>query len=119
MRQYLRVAALLAVWMPVQSNSQTSQTSAKLNCQTGPVKKSYGGAKWLAYSCDDNRTVVIMAAPNTPAAPFYFMFSLQQGHYQLTGEGTGNQKATDAAYQDLRALAEKEIVALIAETKPH
>lgn len=113
----LFVVALLGLWPAFQASGQAPQPSVKLNCEIGPVEKNYGGGKWLVYSCDDNRTVVIVAAPRDPAAPFYFMFSLQQGRYQLTGEGTGNRQATDAAYQELRTLAESEITSLIAQTK--
>jgi hypothetical protein len=88
-----------------------------LDCNAGPVDKSYGGSQWLVYSCNDNQTVIVVAAPNNPASPFYFMFSRQQGRYQLSGEGTGNRQATEAAYRQLQALSEQEIAALIARTK--
>ena len=81
------------------------------------MTKTYGGTKWLVYSCDDNRTVVIVAAPGSPAMPFYFMFYPTKDGYHLYGEGTGNKDATDAAEHDLSALSEPDITALIAETK--
>ena len=117
MRLLTYAIAALAGWLPMQAYSQTQQATPTLNCKTGPVDKTYGGTKWLVYSCDDNRTVVIVAAPDSSPSSFYFMFSPQQGRYQFSGEGTGNRQATDAAYQELRILPEGEVGALIAQTK--
>ena len=89
----------------------------KLNCHVGPITKSYGGTDWLVYSCDDQRSVVFMAAPSSPATPFYFILLKQESGHQLMGEGTGNRDATGAAFSDLKKLSEKEIGALIEQTK--
>lgn len=86
---------------------------ANLKCTIGPVKKTFGKTPWLVYSCDDGQSVVIVTAPGSSAAPFYFIFS--GGH--LRGEGTGNKAATDAAYNDLQRLTEADIKALVAQTK--
>jgi hypothetical protein len=98
---------------------ETKPQSPQLKCDIGPVSKTYGMASWLVYSCDDGRTVVIVAAPGNPAMPFYFMFSPHEGAYQLDGEGTGNKDATDAAFRELKALSERDIKALIDQTKRH
>jgi hypothetical protein len=90
----------------------------QLKCDIGPVNKTYGKTQWLVYSCDDSRTVVVVTAPGNPALPFYFMFAPQAGGYQLSGEGTGQKDATDAALHELQALSAADIMALIEQTKP-
>jgi hypothetical protein len=45
--------------------------------------------------------------------PFYFMFSRHKD-----GEGTGSKDATKAAFEQLKALSEPDIAALIEQTKP-
>jgi hypothetical protein len=90
-----------------------------LKCDTGPVAKTYGDTPWLVYSCDDNRTVVIVSAPGSPATPFYFTFHPQGNGYRLSGEGTGRKDVTDAAFGELQALSAQDIAALIERTKTH
>ncbi len=90
-----------------------------LNCMTGPLTKTFGSTDWLVYSCDNNRTVIFVTAPGSRASPFYFRLSPDKDGYHLTGEGTGNQEATDAAYEDLSKLSEQDIAALIAEARKH
>ncbi|GLQ97284.1 hypothetical protein GCM10007863_17040 [Dyella mobilis] len=80
---------------------------------TGPVKKTYGKTPWLVYSCDDGQSIVVVTAPGSPAAPFYFTFN----GGRLSGEGTGNKAATDAAYDDLQRLTDADIKALVIQTK--
>lgn len=92
---------------------------ANLNCKIGPVEKTYGGTRWNVYGCDDKKSVVIVTAPGNPAMPFYFFFVPNAGGYQLHGEGTGDKKATDAAYKDLAALTEADIAALVDEASHH
>jgi hypothetical protein len=116
MRVMLGVLALLAASPAVRAGSPTP---VHLACNTGPVNKTYGGTKWQVYSCDDGQSLVVTAAPGSPAAPFYFLFAHDSTGYDLRGEGTGNRTATDAAYKDLRALTAPAIRALIAETMKH
>ena len=115
----LAAALWVVALLPASASSEGQPPSPSLNCNTGPVIKTYGGTKWLVYSCDDNRTVVIVSAPGSTAMPFYFLFSPTTTGYRLEGEGTGNKGATDAAFRDLRTLSEADIAALVAETKPH
>jgi hypothetical protein len=86
---------------------------AELQCMAGPVKKTYGNTPWLVYGCNDGQSIMIVTAPGSPAAPFYFIFS--GGH--LRGEGTGNKAATDAAYNDLQRLTDQDIKTLVLQTK--
>jgi hypothetical protein len=120
MGRIISVTAWLIILLAGQASSASAASSSSgLNCKTGPVAKTYGQTKWLVYSCDDNRTAIIVAAPGNPASPFYFKLSPQEGGYHLSGEGTGSKALTDSAYRDLSGLSEKAIAALIAETRHH
>jgi hypothetical protein len=88
-----------------------------LNCNVGPITKSYGGSSWLVYSCDDDHSVIFLAAPSNPASPFYFLLYRQDGSYRLEGEGTGNKDATGAAVAEIGRLSETEIATIIEQTK--
>jgi len=81
------------------------------------VTRTYGKTNWLVYGCDDDRSVIVVAAPGNPASPFYFRLSPGKDGYHLTGEGTGSKDATDSAYRDLNMLSEKDIATLIAKTR--
>ena len=84
--------------------AETKPPQETLDCASGPAARTFGGTPWLVYACSDNHSVAVMSAPGSKAAPFYFMFSWQNGSYRLVGEGTGNKAATDAAYTALHAL---------------
>ncbi len=114
----------LVLWTAVLTSAPATgeeaiSTPRPLTCDTGPVDKTYGKTRWLVYSCDDDRTVVIVSAPGNPATPFYFMFSPHENGYRLSGEGTGRKDATDAAFDELKALSARDIAALIEQTKMH
>jgi len=89
----------------------------QLQCDVGPVTKTFASAPWLVYSCNDGKSVVIVSAPGSPASPFYFMFSPQGGAYRLIGEGTDSNAITDAALSELKALTSKQIESLLHETQ--
>lgn len=116
-----RVSAVLTMTLVLISHSSFAQNegtmASELSCDIGPVPQSIGGGQWLAYSCSDSRSVVVVAAPNNPAAPFYFMFQATANGHHLIGEGTGSKAATDEAYKALNALSEKQIDDLIARTR--
>jgi hypothetical protein len=94
-------------------------SGAPLNCDVGPVTKTFGSAPWLVYSCNDPSTVVLVSVPGSPASPFYFIFSLENGTYRLRGEGTGAKTVTDAALQQLQSLSTADVQALRQETLTH
>jgi len=77
------------------------------------VEKTYGGTQWLVYSCADGKSVVFVAAANSPASPFYFSLTPDR----LFGEGTGDTKATDAAYADIHSLSTDDVAELVKETQ--
>jgi hypothetical protein len=87
------------------------------NCTIGPVTKTYGQSQWLVYSCNDDKTLVIVSAPGNPATPFYFTFLPTDAGHRLFGEGTGKKEATAAAFEQLKSLSEEDIANVIKETK--
>jgi hypothetical protein len=110
---------LVAVGMLVTNKHVNAQGEAKepLQCDVGPVQKSYGGTPWLVYGCRDSQNLVFVTAPQSPAAPFYFFLAPQESSFRLSGEGTGNRALTDAAYIELKALGADEIAALRHQTQ--
>ena len=95
------------------NSAEPSSEEQTLNCDVGPLNKTYGKTRWLVYSCSDDRTLVFVSAPGSPAMPFYFR--LYNG--QLTGEGTGDKLATDAAYEEIKALSTSDVKELVRQTK--
>jgi hypothetical protein len=91
-------------------------TAAPLQCDIGPITKVFGSVPWLLYSCDDGKSLVVVSAPGSPAAPFYFMFSPEIHGYHLRGEGTGSKALTDAALKELQMLSDKDIAGLVGQT---
>jgi hypothetical protein len=86
-------------------------------CETGPLTRQYGGTEWYVYSCSDSRSLVVVASPNNPAAkPNAFIVSSKDGVKRLNGAGEmmGTVLAT---YDDLKALKQADISALITDTK--
>ena len=88
-----------------------------LSCTLGPVSRSFGRTDWLIYACDDGRSLVVVSAPGSRAAPFYFFLAFGAGGMELHGEGTGNKQATDAAFASLKLLTEADAGKLYAEAK--
>jgi hypothetical protein len=106
----MRLGALILMFLPV------VVSAAPLNCDVGPVTRTLGGAPWLVYSCNDLTTVIVVSAPGSPAAPFYFSLSFESGSYRIRGEGTGAKAVTDAALRQLQSLSMVDIHALRSAT---
>jgi len=89
-----------------------------LNCEVGPVKKSFGGSPWLVYACGDSRSAVVVSDQGNPAMPFYFILYVNpDGKMRLYGEGTGSKSATQPAFDELRQLDQQGVAALVAEAR--
>ncbi|WP_132982900.1 hypothetical protein [Thermomonas haemolytica] len=89
-----------------------------LNCEVGPLKRSFGGSPWLVYACGDNRSAVVVSDQGNPAMPFYFILYVNpDGQIRLYGEGTGSKSATQPAFDELRQLDQQAIAALVAEAR--
>lgn len=96
-----------------------TSTTSSLECTIGPLDKTFGGTQWLVYSCNDGKSLAIVSAPDSAASPFYFLLSPKAGRYELHGEGTGDKRATNEAYRDLKALSDTSIAAMVRQTRQH
>ena len=111
-RRFVVLALALGVVAPHAPAQQQA-----LDCSVGPLSKTYGSTPWLVYACSDGKSVVAVTAPNSPAAPFYFMLFPKNGKYAVVGEGTGSKHLTDRAYAELTRLTEKDVALLISAAK--
>ena len=112
-----RIALVCTLSLVVATPVSALNANAPESCATGPIEKTYGGTPWLVASCSDDKSLVFVAKEGSPAAPFEFDLYYTGNGYDLTGKGTGNRKATDAAYAELSKLTGSAIRALIAETQ--
>lgn len=101
------------------TQSETSEESepTPMQCDVGPVTKTFGGNEWLIYSCDDGVSMVAITPQSNPASPFIFILSAEDEGYRIYGEGNGDRAASTAAGDELSALSPVELSALLAETK--
>ncbi len=111
------IALMGALLFGLPAGPAAAQPKPAVKCLTGPAPKTFGGQKWLVYSCDDNRTVVVIVSPDSPAAPFYFVLASDGVGYKVTGEGSGSKSATESTLKALKLLTESEIQGLIQDTK--
>ena len=97
--------------------ADTGGKPPQLDCKIGPLTKTYAKTQWLVYSCDDDRSLVVVTAPGNPAMPFYFIIFPKDGAYKIYGEGTGDKSITDVAHDELNKLTAPDIAGLVTETK--
>lgn len=107
---------LLGACLCVSAQAQGT-AQVPLDCSAGPLTKSFGAVPWLVYGCSDNKSVVVVSASGSPAAPFYFMLFQKEGRYVVVGEGTGQKAVTDRAHAELVRLTDPEVKALLAAAK--
>jgi hypothetical protein len=104
-------AALLAVML---QSTDADQGQPRLECAHGPIERGYGGNPWLVYGCSDDKSIVFVSPPSSSASPFYFFLAFVDGTYRLRGEGTGDERATSAAYEELRELTATDISSILS-----
>lgn len=112
----MRILAISTVVVVAQWLGSAVQAQ-NIECNTGPVTKTYGQVEWSVFSCDDGYSLVFVSTPTSAANPFYFLLSKDKNGMHLSGEGTGSKTATDVAYADLSTITNDERMALIAATK--
>ncbi|HVZ92860.1 MAG TPA: hypothetical protein VG843_14515 [Rhizomicrobium sp.] len=86
-------------------------------CDVGPVRRDFGGAPWLVYSCGDARTLLFEGAPGGKAASLYFEVSLEADGAHLGGRSGEGQEVTGAAFREVAALPRDGLAALLAATE--
>jgi hypothetical protein len=112
----MRRAALFLPLLLAATQASAADVKAPESCATGPVIKTYGGSKWLVASCSDGKSLVFVAQEGSASAPFEFDLTYTGDGYDLTGKGSGDRKATDAAYAELQKLTGTSVRALVQET---
>ena len=117
--RFLAVATLcFVVNVSCASTFQEADRPPALNCEIGPLHKTYGQTAWLVYACDDSRSVIAVSDTGNPAMPFYFILYVKpDGSMKLYGEGTGKKSATQAAFDELQTLSLADISALVDQAK--
>lgn len=95
----------------------SASARASISCDVGPVSRTYGGADWLVYSCNDAGSLVFVSAPGNPAMPFVFIYAFGEDGYKLTGEGNGDKRFTQAAFEALAGLTDADRAELLRETR--
>jgi hypothetical protein len=113
-RMILSAALVSIVLNPIFAIAEDEDT---FRCNIGPVTKTYGQGQWLVYSCNDDKTLLIVSAPGNPATPYYFTLLPTDAGHRLFGEGTGKKEATASAFEQLKSLSEEDIANVIKETK--
>lgn len=115
-----KIPVLLLLLLSVVNISFASAPEPKapakeLSCIIGPAIKTFGGSQWNVYGCNDGRSVAVVSAAGSKAAPFYFFFAWGSDGMELNGEGNGNKQATDAAFEELKPLTDADIALLYQE----
>ena len=113
----LIIALLYATALQAGSAGNLAGAEPSLQCDTGPVRRSYGGHSWLVYSCADRVSLAIVAERDNPAFEFYFIFHPVNGLYVLYGEGIGARAVSSAAAEELGGLNSDQIDELIRATQ--
>jgi hypothetical protein len=119
MIDYAKRIALSATlfWIILNPLCAIAEDDDTFRCNIGPITKTYGQTQWLVYGCNDDKTLVIVAAPDNPGAPYYFTLLPTDAGHSLFGEGTGKKEATAAASDQLKSLSEDDIAGVIKEAK--
>jgi hypothetical protein len=112
----MRRAALILPLLLAATQAFAADVKPPESCATGPIIKTYGGSNWLVASCSDGKSLVFVAQEGNAAAPFEFDLTYTGDGYDLTGKGSGDRKATDAAYAELQKLTGASVRALVQET---
>ena len=90
---------------------------APLRCDLGPLNKAYGGTPWTVSACEEG-SLIFLSAAGSRAFPFLFNLRPRpSGGYELSGEGTGDSAAIDAAASELHALRAADIDYLLKEAR--
>ena len=112
-----KLAILLAAVGPLLAAPWPAPAEETLQCDIGPITRTYGNVPWFVYSCRDERSVLIVSAPGNAAAPAFFVFLPRGDGYELRNQGSANQSISVAAYAELSKLTPEDIAELIAATR--
>ena len=117
--RFILATALAIVTGPAwASTSAEAERPPELNCEVGPLHKTYGQTAWLVYACNDSRSVLIVSDNGNPSIPFYFILYVKpDGEMKLHGEGTGNEAATKVAFDEIKTLTRLDVAGLVEQAR--
>ncbi len=95
----------------------TSTAADSLTCMTGPIQLLIGQGYWQVTSCSDDRSVVFATVASNPAMPFVFVVRRTDAGRLINGEGAGSKLASFAAFEEIKAMSDEKLDALVAATK--
>lgn len=90
---------------------------ASLTCESGPVRREFGGTAWNVYACDDGRSIVVvpLAAVN---GMFGYFFVTPNGHeVVVNGEGWGRDAPFQPIFRQLKKLTVQELAAIVESAR--
>jgi hypothetical protein len=96
----------------VTGEGAVGDSDARVSCTAGPIATDFGGLPWLAFACDDGRSVALVSAPGNIAAPFSFVVRPSDNGVRVQGDGAGDRGATAAAFAQLMALDDAALLRL-------
>jgi hypothetical protein len=113
------VLACVALALPGCATHRARSESAaddtrKVSCTAGPLPTTFGALPWLAFACDDGRSVALVSSQDNRAAPFSFVLRPSDHGVRVQGEGTGDRSATAAAFAELMAMDDAALLRLYA-----
>jgi hypothetical protein len=88
-----------------------------LQCDIGPITRTFGSVPWLVYACRDGKSVALISAPGSPATPSYFFLSPHGTSYRIIGESNAPKDITDAALADLQHLSDSDFLKLVRDAQ--
>lgn len=91
-----------------------SAPSNRVACTVGPASIEVGALPWLAFACDDGRSVALVATGQNAAGPFTFVVRPGEHGVRVQGDGPGDRAATAAAFAELMALDDDALMRLFA-----
>ena len=114
----LAILALAAGTSCASTPAADAERLPALDCQSGPLHKTYGNSNWLVYGCSDSLSAIVVSDTDNPAMPFYFILYVKQdGTMKLYGEGNGEKSATQAAFNELKSLTSSDVASLVSQAK--
>lgn len=97
--------------------STTADAAESLNCMVGPIQLRIGHGDWQVTSCSDGRSVVFATMSGNPAMPFVFIVLRSGSESRISGEGTGKEEASAAAFEEIKSMTDAQLDALVTVTK--
>ena len=100
--------------LPAMETQPPPGAPTKVACTAGPASIEFGALPWLAFACDDGRSVALVATAENAAGPFTFVVRPSEHGVRVQGDGAGDRGATAAAFAELMALDDAALVRLFA-----